>query len=161
MGLIGGISPSRVPAPRIMKSRNGAFHVEVFKGDDGSEDVSQLPAENVAVLRGSLPPRKSLEQLDRLSLASPPLQSTELAGTSSSKHTRGQSRETGSLSTLSGSVEASAKCVSMGTAHCSKRVQDLVWVASASIQHGVSHSGGPQAGSGKGTSRHSLEEGGH
>ncbi len=36
----------------------------------------------------------------------------------SSIHTRGQSRETGSLSTFSGSVEASAKCISMGLAHC-------------------------------------------
>ncbi len=43
---------------------------------------------------------------------------------SSSKHTRGQSRETGSLSTFSGSVEASAKCISMGPAHCRERVKD-------------------------------------
>ncbi len=40
---------------------------------------------------------------------------------SSSEHTRGQSRETGSLRTFSGSVEASAKCISMGPAHCRER----------------------------------------
>ncbi len=69
----------------------------------------------------------------------------------SSKYTSGQSRETGSLSTSFGSVEASAKCVSLGPAHCRKRLQDSVWVASASFQRGVSHSGGPQAGSDHGT----------
>ncbi len=40
--------------------------------------------------------------------------------TSRSYYTRGQSRETGSLSTLSGSVETTAKCVSMGPAYCRK-----------------------------------------
>ncbi len=65
---------------------------------------------------------------------------------SHSKYTRGQSRETGSLSRLSGSVEASAKCVSLGPAHCRKRLHDSVRVSSASIQQGVSHSGGPQEG---------------
>ncbi len=44
-----------------------------------SEHISQHPPGNVAVLRGSLPPRRSLEQLDRLSPAGPPLQGTELA----------------------------------------------------------------------------------
>ncbi len=43
------------------------------------EYISQLPPGNVAVLRGSLPPIKYLEQLDRPSTASPPLQGTELA----------------------------------------------------------------------------------
>ncbi len=81
---------------------------------------------------------------------------------SSSKHTRGQSRETGSLSTFSGSVEASAKCISMGPAHCREKVHYSVRVMSASVQWGISHTGGPQAGSGNGTrSRNSFEEGGH
>ncbi len=45
---------------------------------------------------------------------------------------------------------------------CRERVQDSVRVAYASIQRGVSHSGGLQAGSGNGTrSSYSLEEGGH
>ncbi len=82
--------------------------------------------------------------------------------TSSSDNNRGQSREVGSLSTLSGSVKASAKYISMGPAHCRERVQDSVRISSASIQRGISHSGGPRAGSGNGTrSRYSLEEGGH
>ncbi len=42
---------------------------------------------------------------------------------SSSKHTRGQSWETGSLSRLFGSVETTAKCVSMGPAHCRMRLR--------------------------------------
>ncbi len=50
----------------------------------------------------------------------------------------------------------------MGPAHCRERVQNSVWVAFASIQRDVSHSGGPRAGSGNGTrSSYSLEEGGH
>ncbi len=80
---------------------------------------------------------------------------------SSSKHTRGQSRETGSLSTFYGSVEASAKCISMGFAQSRERVQDSVRVSSASVQRGISHSGGPYAGSVNGTSRYSYEEGDH
>ncbi len=44
-----------------------------------SECFSQLPPGNVAVLRGSLPPKKCLEQLDRPFPAGPPLQGTELA----------------------------------------------------------------------------------
>ncbi len=82
--------------------------------------------------------------------------------TISSEHPRGQSRETGSLSTFSSSVETSDKCISMGPAHCRKRVQNPIRISSASIQRGVSHTGGPRAGSGNGTrSRDSLEEGGH
>ncbi len=91
--------------------------------------------------------------------AGPPLQGTELVV---QKHTRGQSQDTGSLSTFSGSVEASAKCISMGPAHCRERLQDSVRVSSASVQWGISHSVGPRAGSGKGTrSRYSFKEGGH
>ncbi len=93
-----------------------------------SECFSQLPPENVAVLRGSLPPKKCLEKPFPAGL---PLQGTELG-------------------------------VSMGPVHCRERVQDSVWITSTSIQRGVSHSGGPRAGSGNGTrSSYSLEEGGH
>ncbi len=41
---------------------------------------------------------------------------------SSSKYTIGQSRETGSLSRLFGSVVSTAKCVLMGHAHCKTRL---------------------------------------
>ncbi len=79
-----------------------------------------------------------------------------------SKYTRGQSRDTDSLSRLSGSVEASAKFVSMGPGHCRKRLQNSVRFSSASVQRGHFHSGGSRAGSGYGTgSKHSPEEGSH
>ncbi len=82
--------------------------------------------------------------------------------TSHSNYTRGQSRETGSLSTLSGSVETTAKCVSMGPAYCRERLQNPVRFSPASIQRGEFHFGGPRAGSGNGTGgKHSLKEGGH
>ncbi len=82
--------------------------------------------------------------------------------TSCSDYTRGQSRETGSLSRLVGSVETTAKCVSVGPAHCRERLQNPVWFSSASIQRGESHSGGPRAGSGNGTRGiYSLKEGAH
>ncbi len=82
--------------------------------------------------------------------------------TSCSDYTRGQSRETGSLSRPFGSMETTAKCVTMGPADCRERLQNPVRFSTASIQLGFSHSGGPRAGSGNGTrSRHSLEEGGH
>ncbi len=78
--------------------------------------------------------------------------------TSRSEYTRGLSRETGSLSRLFGSVETTAKCVSVGPAHCRERLQNPVWFSSASIQRDESHSGGPRAGSGNGTrSRNSLK----
>ncbi len=50
-------------------------------GHSGLQRVSslRLPPGNVAVLRGSLPPKKCLEQLDRPFPAGPPLQGTELA----------------------------------------------------------------------------------
>ncbi len=85
----------------------------VFQGAAvSSERFSQsLPPRNVAELGGSPPLRGSLEQLDRPSPAGPPLQGTELAR---SKYTRDQSRETGSLSRLFGSMKTAAKCVSMG-----------------------------------------------
>ncbi len=52
---------------------------------------------------------------------------------SRSKYTRGQSWETGSLSRLFGSVETTAKCVSMGHAHCRTR---LSWRSAAAFQQG-------------------------
>ncbi len=82
--------------------------------------------------------------------------------TSRSNYTRGQSRETGSLSRLFGSVETTAKCVSMGPAYCRERLQNPVRFSSASIQRGEFHFGGPRAGSGNGTGgKYSLKEGGH
>ncbi len=81
-----------------------------------SKHISQHPPGNIAVLGGSLPPRRSPEQLDRPSLAGPPLQGT-LAALSTSE----VSLENDSLCRLSGSVEASAKCVTLGPAHCRKR----------------------------------------
>ncbi len=45
---------------------------------------------------------------------------------STSKYTRGQSWETGSLSRLFGSVETTAKCVSMALCHC---------LSTGSLQH--------------------------
>ncbi len=124
-----------------------------------SESFSQLPPGNVVALRGWLHLKTCLEQLDRPSLAGYPFQGTELAV---------QSIPEASLERLvplvhfSDSVETSAKCISMGPAHCRKRVQDSVRVSSASVQRGISHPVGPRAGSGNGTrSRETLEEGGH
>ncbi len=79
-----------------------------------------------------------------------------------SDYTRGQSRETGSFSRPFSSMEATTKCVTMGPADCRKRLQNPVRFSTASIERGYSHSGGPRACSGNGTSsRHSLDEGGH
>ncbi len=79
-----------------------------------------------------------------------------------SGYTRCQSRETGFLSRLFGSMGTTAKCVSVGPAHCRERLQNPVRFSSASIQWGESHSGGPRAGSGNGKrGRYSLKEGGH
>ncbi len=73
-----------------------------------------------------------------------------------------KSRETDSLSRQSGSVEASAKCLTMGPADCRKRLQNTFRFSSASLQRGRSPSSGAPAGSRNGTrSRHSLEEWGH
>ncbi len=85
----------------------------VFQGAAiSSEHTSQfLPPGNVVELRCSPPLRGSLEQLVRLSPAGVPFQD----------YTRGQSRETGSLSRLFGSVETTAKCVSVGPAYCRER----------------------------------------
>ncbi len=58
-------------------------------------------------------------------------------------------------------METTAKCVSVGPAHCRERGYPVRYL-SASIQLGELHSGGPRAGSGNGTrSRYSLKEGSH
>ncbi len=64
--------------------------------------------------------------------------------TSRSNYTRGQSRETGSLSRLPGSVETTAKCVLMGPAYCRERLQNPVRFSSASIQRVNSTLVGPE-----------------
>ncbi len=53
-----------------------------------------------------------------------------------------------SLSRLFGSAETTAKCVSMGHAHCRTRLE---WCSAAAFQWGHSHAGGSRAGSGNGT----------
>ncbi len=79
-----------------------------------------------------------------------------------SYYTGGQSRETDSLSRISGSVEASAKCLTMGPVDCRKRLQNSVWFSSASFQRDCFHCGGSRAGSGVRTrSKYSFEEGGY
>ncbi|KAI2650209.1 hypothetical protein H4Q32_000145 [Labeo rohita] len=81
---------------------------------------------------------------------------------SSSVKSRGQPRAAGSLSRLFSSVEATAKCVCMGPAHCRERLCYSVRRSAAAFRRGFSHSGGPQAGSGHGAgSRDPSEEGGH
>ncbi len=72
---------------------------------------------------------------------------------SSSKYTRGQSRETGPLSRLFGSVETTAKFVSIGHAHHRTR---LSWHSVAAFQWGHFHAGGSRAGSGNGTKSEPL-----
>ncbi|KAL0153915.1 hypothetical protein M9458_050784 [Cirrhinus mrigala] len=80
----------------------------------------------------------------------------------SSNNTRGQSRETGSLSRLFGSVKTTPKCICLGPAHCRARLSHLIRRSAAAFQRGLSHSGGPRAGSGnEAGSRHSLKKGGH
>ncbi|KAI2666970.1 Dual-specificity RNA methyltransferase RlmN [Labeo rohita] len=50
--------------------------------------------------------------------------------TTSSNNTRGQSRETGSLSRLFGSVETTAKCICLGPAHCRARLSHSILIES-------------------------------
>ncbi len=73
---------------------------------------------------------------------------------SRSEYTRGQSRETGSLTRLFGSVETTAKFVSMGHAQCRTR---LSWRSAAAFQLSHSHAGGSRAGSGNGTRSEAIE----
>ncbi len=131
-------------------------------GASGHSDLQQISF-SASVQKRSGPERfATSEKVFRTARSAIPCRSSASGHrASSSKHTRGQSRETGSLSTFYGSVETSAKCISMGFAHSRERVQDSVRVSSASVQRGISHSGGPRAGSGNGTSRYSYEEGDH
>ncbi|KAI2646582.1 enzymatic polyprotein [Labeo rohita] len=95
-------------------------------------------------------------------LATPAGVSTAASSAVSSNNTRGQSRETGSLSRLFGSVETTAKCVCMGPAYCRARLSHPIQRSAAAFQWGLSHCGEPRAGSGNGTgSRNSVEEGDH
>ncbi len=81
---------------------------------------------------------------------------------SSSKHTRGQSRETGSLSRLFSSVETTAKCISLGPADCRERLSYSVWRSAATFQRVIFHECESRAGSDIRTGGQlSLEEGGH
>ncbi len=73
---------------------------------------------------------------------------------SRSEYTRGQSRETGSLTRLFGSVETTAKFVSMGHAQCRTR---LSWRSAAAFQWSHSHAGGSRAGSGNGTRSEAIK----
>ncbi|KAI2652678.1 enzymatic polyprotein [Labeo rohita] len=109
-----------------------------------------LPPGNVAELGSSPPLWGSLQQLVRLSPAGHPLQDTELAA-----HTRGQSRETGSLSRLFGSVETTAKCICLGPVHCRVRLLHSIWCFAATFLRDL-HCGEPRAGSGNGTGRRPL-----
>ncbi|KAI2660345.1 enzymatic polyprotein [Labeo rohita] len=99
-----------------------------------------LPPGNVAELGSSPPLWGSLQQLVRLSPAGHPLQDTELAA-----HTRGQSRETGSLSRLFGSVETTAKCICLGPVHCRARLSHSIWRSAATF-YGISTVVSPEQG---------------
>ncbi len=81
---------------------------------------------------------------------------------SCSKHTRDQSRETGSLSRLFSSVETTAKCISLGPADCRERLSYSVRHSAATFQRVISHVCESRAGSGIRTGGElSLEEGGY
>ncbi|KAI2664175.1 Protein P [Labeo rohita] len=75
--------------------------------------------------------------------------------TNSSNNTRGQSRETGSLSRFFGSVETTAKCICLGPAHCRARLSHSIWRSATTFQRGL-HCGEPRAGSGNGTRSRTL-----
>ncbi|KAI2645233.1 Transposon Ty3-G Gag-Pol polyprotein [Labeo rohita] len=55
---------------------------------------------------------------------------------SGSSNTRGQSRETGSLSRSFGSVETTAQCVCLGPAYCRNRLLYTIWRTSTAVQRG-------------------------
>ncbi len=81
---------------------------------------------------------------------------------SSSKHTRGQSRETGSLSRLFSSMETTAKCISLGPADCREKLLHSVLRSAAAFHRNLSHISESRAGCGIRTrSDLSLEEGGY
>ncbi|KAI2645302.1 30S ribosomal protein S4 [Labeo rohita] len=66
--------------------------------------------------------------------------------TSSSNNTRDQSRETGSLSRLFGSMETTAKCICLGPAHCTARLSDSIWCSATTFQRGLPTLVGPEQG---------------
>ncbi len=109
--------------------------------------------------RGCLSVLSTRERSGAESLATP-LRVSRAA--SCSKHTRSQSRETGSISILFSSVETTAKCISVGPSECRKRLSHSVRRSATAFQRFFSHISEPRAGSGiKTRGEHSLEEGGH
>ncbi len=142
-----------VPVPRQCPQEVGLPTLVLQGAAISSEHTSQFLPPGSVGLRGSL---------EQFCSAVPCRCAIPGHRTSCSDYTRGQSRETGSLSRPFSSMETTAKCVTMGPAGCRERLQNPVQFSTASVQQGFSHSGGPQAGYGNGTrSRHSLEEGGH
>lgn len=59
------------------------------------------------------------------------------------QYIRDQSLETGSLSRLSGSMETSAKCISVNPANYRKSLQNPVWFLSTLIEQDSAHSDRP------------------
>ncbi len=112
-----------VPVSPQCPQKISLLTLPVFQGAAvSSECFSQsLPPRNVAELGGSPPLRGSLEQLDR---PSPAGLHSRGHRASRSKYTRGQSRETGSLSRPPGGLGAPAKRVSLG--FCLSRLWFLV-----------------------------------
>ncbi len=77
-------------------------------------------------------------------------------------NTRGQPRETGSLSRLFGSMETTARCISMVLQTVEKGYRIQFAFPPPALQRRDSHTGGPRAGSGYGTRSESpIKEGGH
>ncbi len=64
-------------------------------------------------------------------------------GPSYRSNTRGQPRETGSLSRLFGSMETTARCISMGPADCRKGVSNSVRLSTTALQRRDSHTWAP------------------
>ncbi len=83
--------------------------------------LSSVPTGDQSANPASVPGRSGLQRA-LLSVSSAQKCSASGHRASSSKYTRGQSWETGSLSRLFGSMETAAKCVSMGHAHCRTRL---------------------------------------
>ncbi len=129
----------------------------VFQGAAvSSKHLSQsLPPGNVAELRGSPPLWGSLEQLERLSPAGPPLQGIELAALSTPE---------ASLERLVPVVDylVAWRLLSNVSRWVLHTVEQAIAALCCHLSSGPSHSGGSRAGSGNGTrSEHSPEEGGH
>ncbi|KAL0151772.1 hypothetical protein M9458_052923 [Cirrhinus mrigala] len=90
-----------------------------------------------------------------------PLWRARGVGTTAALSTRGQSRETGSLSRVFGDVVTSTKYISMGPEHYKKRLLYSVQTSAASFQRRSYHRGGVGSGSGIGTGSHHSSEQGH